>query len=97
MGTIAQKRWPDLPEYVAVPSWELAGVNYCKYYFYDEYAVTKSYPFASTKEGAGKQDGNYSIRAVSDDDNVIHGRALNRFYSDYRVVPGEKLWVKVDS
>jgi hypothetical protein len=53
------------------------------------------YPFASTKEGAGKQDGNYTIQAVSRDDNLLHGQDLNRFYSDYRIVPGEEFWVKI--
>ncbi|MEU8055186.1 DNRLRE domain-containing protein [Microbispora bryophytorum] len=111
-GTTNVKRWPNVPDDFVVPPRDLAGVNYCKYYFYDQYAVTRSwyygvpkagwlncdeYPFASTKEGAGLQDGNYSIRAVSKDDNKLHGDALNRFYSDYRVVPGEQFWVKVVS
>ncbi|WP_169789118.1 DNRLRE domain-containing protein [Nonomuraea candida] len=111
-GATNQKRWPDVDDDVEVPARELRGVNYCKYYFFDTYAVTTrwlhgvpqagwihcdEYPFASTKEGAGKQDGNYSIQAVAKDDNLLHGDALNRFYSDYRVVPGEEFWVKVVS
>ncbi|MGW4959885.1 DNRLRE domain-containing protein [Nonomuraea sp. NPDC004186] len=111
-GATNQQRWPDVDDDVEVPERELRGVNYCKYHFFDTYAVTTrwlhgvpqagwihcdEYPFASTKEGAGKQDGNYSIQAVAKDDNLLHGDALNRFYSDYRVVPGEEFWVKVVS
>ncbi|MGI5491022.1 NucA/NucB deoxyribonuclease domain-containing protein [Microtetraspora malaysiensis] len=55
------------------------------------------YPFASTKQGAGMQDANYSIQAVPKDENLLHGDALNRFYSDYHVVPGEEFWVKIVS
>ncbi|MFD1539832.1 DNRLRE domain-containing protein [Nonomuraea guangzhouensis] len=111
-GTSAERRWPDVPEGTTVSARELAGVNYCKYYFYDKYAVTTrwlhgvpqagwincdEYPFASTKEGAGMKDGNYSIQAVDRQDNLDHGDAVNKFYADYRVVPGEKFWVKIVS
>ncbi|MEV4749567.1 NucA/NucB deoxyribonuclease domain-containing protein [Streptosporangium sp. NPDC049248] len=88
----------------------LKGVNYCKYYFSDDYAVATrfihgiaqapwincdEYPFASSKEGAGAKDGNFSVQAVPRDDNIIHGAALDKFYADYRVVPGNQFWVKV--
>ncbi|MEV4894116.1 NucA/NucB deoxyribonuclease domain-containing protein, partial [Nonomuraea sp. NPDC055795] len=91
---------------------QLIGVNHCKYYFWDEYkTATKwdygvpragwlqcdEYPFASTKEGAGTKDGNYSLQAVPTNHNRDHGEALDSFYADYRVVTGDQFWVKIVS
>ncbi|MGW0595408.1 NucA/NucB deoxyribonuclease domain-containing protein [Streptosporangium sp. NPDC002607] len=87
-------------------------MNHCKYYFWDEYKTAKKwaygvpqagwlqcdeYPFASTLEGAGKKDGNYSIQAIPKQHNLDHGAALDSFYADYRVVPGNQFWVKIVS
>ncbi|MET9340077.1 hypothetical protein [Nonomuraea sp. NPDC003804] len=92
--------------------WDLFSVNYCKYYFEETYqppdkvvggvpnkkdVACDEYPFASTKQGAGMQDGNYSIKAVSYAHNDAHGEALAMFYADYRVVPDSQFWVKIVS
>ncbi|TQS07023.1 NucA/NucB deoxyribonuclease domain-containing protein, partial [Microbispora hainanensis] len=109
VGTTAERRWPDLDKEDVKP-WHLTYVNYCKYYFGEKYAnpdkvaygvpqkksvACDEYPFASTEQGAGKRDGNYSIQAVSNDHNDAHGAALDKFYADYRVVPGSQFWVKI--
>ncbi|PZG17239.1 NucA/NucB deoxyribonuclease domain-containing protein [Nonomuraea aridisoli] len=87
-GTSTPRRWPDVDN---PKPWDLFAVNYCKYYFEEMYqppdkivngvpnkkdVACDEYPFASTKQGAGMQDGNYSIQAVSYAQNEAHGNAL---------------------
>ncbi|HEX4817901.1 MAG TPA: NucA/NucB deoxyribonuclease domain-containing protein, partial [Nonomuraea sp.] len=75
------------------------GVRYpdglCQVYFqypgYSSYKQTgrqcDEYPFASTRQGASKANGHYSIRAVDGIQNRNHGFIwLNQFYSRNRVV-----------
>ncbi|MEU6728460.1 DNRLRE domain-containing protein [Nonomuraea wenchangensis] len=111
-GTRDQRRWPDVDDNVELKPWEIAQVNYCKYYFPDKYKDPEKeffgvpiksgvqcdeYPFASSKQGAGMKDGNFSIQAVDADHNQAHGDALTYFYADFRVVTGNQFWVKIVS
>ncbi|WP_327258108.1 NucA/NucB deoxyribonuclease domain-containing protein [Streptomyces sp. NBC_01244] len=47
------------------------------------------YPFASTMEGAGLGDGNFSVRYVTSSDNNTAGQWLATWYKDERVINRE--------
>ncbi|MBE1591912.1 DNRLRE domain-containing protein [Nonomuraea angiospora] len=87
--------------------------NYCRYYYEDLYAdpayiarvdprwnelQCDEYPFASSQQGAASAAFDYSLRAVGREHNRLHGVALNKFYSKYRVVDvGDPYWVLIVS
>lgn len=47
------------------------------------------FPFASTKEGAGKGDGNFSVKYVPQSDNSKAGGALSKWYGQDRILDGD--------
>ncbi|MBB5968014.1 NucA/NucB deoxyribonuclease domain-containing protein [Planomonospora venezuelensis] len=92
--------------------------NYCKYYNKDLYLKygnkqlvdngalqCDEYPFASTEQGAAIDKINYSVRAVFTSHNREHGKALQAFYGEYRLITydpdktptkvGDPFWVKI--
>lgn len=48
------------------------------------------FPFASTKEGAGRGDGNFSVRYVPQPDNSKAGAALSKWYGQDRILDGDR-------
>ncbi|WP_408638115.1 NucA/NucB deoxyribonuclease domain-containing protein [Nonomuraea corallina] len=60
-------------------------------------AQCDEYPFASAKQGAKEAAGNYSVRALSQKHNSRHGGTLGRFYTKYRIIPGDPFWVWIVS
>ncbi|MEU8109510.1 DNRLRE domain-containing protein [Nonomuraea muscovyensis] len=87
--------------------------NYCRYYYEDLYGdpayiarvdprwnelQCDEYPFASSQQGAANAAFDYSLRAIGREHNRLHGVALNKFYSKYRVVDvGDPYWVLIVS
>ncbi|MFJ3879134.1 NucA/NucB deoxyribonuclease domain-containing protein [Streptomyces sp. NPDC090077] len=53
------------------------------------------FPFASTKEGAGKGDGNFSLRYVPQPDNSKAGAALSKWYGQDRILDGDAYGVRI--
>ncbi|MFB9593715.1 NucA/NucB deoxyribonuclease domain-containing protein [Streptomyces racemochromogenes] len=53
------------------------------------------FPFASTKEGAGKGDGNFSVRYVPQPDNSKAGAALSKWYGEDRILDGDAYGVRI--
>ncbi|MFZ3548805.1 NucA/NucB deoxyribonuclease domain-containing protein [Streptomyces sp. 4.24] len=53
------------------------------------------FPFASTKEGAGRGDGNFSVRYVPQPDNSKAGSALSKWYGQDRILDGDKYGVVI--
>ncbi|MFD3557944.1 NucA/NucB deoxyribonuclease domain-containing protein [Streptomyces goshikiensis] len=53
------------------------------------------FPFASTKEGAGKGDGNFSVRYVPQPDNSKAGAALSKWYGQDRILDGDSYGVRI--
>lgn len=53
------------------------------------------FPFASTAEGSGKGDGNYSLRYLAEDHNEAAGRALGIWYSSDRILAGDGFYVEI--
>jgi hypothetical protein len=51
------------------------------------------FPFASTYEGAGKGDGNFSVRYIPGDANNAHGRWLNAWYSYDRILHKDQFYI----
>ncbi|WP_406346730.1 NucA/NucB deoxyribonuclease domain-containing protein [Streptomyces sp. NBC_00648] len=47
------------------------------------------FPFASTKEGAGKGDGSFSVRYVRQTDNSTAGARLSIWYGKDRILDGD--------
>lgn len=47
------------------------------------------FPFASTREGAGKGDGNFSVRYVPGVENEQAGRELGTWYGTDRILHGD--------
>ncbi|WP_405849118.1 NucA/NucB deoxyribonuclease domain-containing protein [Streptomyces sp. NBC_01518] len=54
------------------------------------------YPFASTWEGAGKNDGNFSVRYVDGTQNGNAGTDLNNWYIADRILHKDKFYVYVN-
>ncbi|MGQ4390424.1 NucA/NucB deoxyribonuclease domain-containing protein [Streptomyces sp. SAS_270] len=54
------------------------------------------FPFASTKEGAGKGDGNFSVRYVPQADNSAAGSRLSQWYGQDRILDGDAYGMSVD-
>ncbi|MFF1767591.1 NucA/NucB deoxyribonuclease domain-containing protein [Streptomyces sp. NPDC058249] len=54
------------------------------------------FPFASTKEGAGLGDGNFSVRYVPGTENEQAGRELGTWYGSGRILHGNayRIYVK---
>jgi hypothetical protein len=55
------------------------------------------FPFASTKEGAGKGDGNFSVRYVPGTENEQAGRELGNWYGTDRILHGDEYMIYVHS
>ncbi|MGW6689190.1 ricin-type beta-trefoil lectin domain protein [Streptomyces sp. NPDC054961] len=55
------------------------------------------FPFASTKEGAGLGDRNFSVRYLPQPDNSKAGGALSKWYGEDRILDGDEYWVQVDN
>jgi hypothetical protein len=86
-------------------------INYCKYYMPEKYRASNradklpkgmgnscdEYPFASTLQGAGYAQGNFSLKAVNAWQNSRHGTELEKFYTQFRVGRGTKFWVLIES
>ncbi|WP_433379308.1 NucA/NucB deoxyribonuclease domain-containing protein [Streptosporangium sp. CA-115845] len=53
------------------------------------------YPFASTYEGAGRNDWNFSVRYVTKAQNTAHGNYLKAFQARYRFADGDQFYVKI--
>ncbi|MGW2081187.1 NucA/NucB deoxyribonuclease domain-containing protein [Streptomyces sp. NPDC001939] len=53
------------------------------------------YPFASTWEGAGKLDGNYSVRYVDDWQNGYAGNDLQSWYTGDRILHKDLFYVNI--
>ncbi|NUK24040.1 NucA/NucB deoxyribonuclease domain-containing protein [Streptomyces lunaelactis] len=53
------------------------------------------FPFASTKEGAGKGDGNFSVRYVPQPDNSTAGARLSAWYGQDRILDGDAYAISV--
>ncbi|WP_254708364.1 NucA/NucB deoxyribonuclease domain-containing protein [Streptomyces lunaelactis] len=53
------------------------------------------FPFASTKEGAGKGDGNFSVRYVPQPDNSTAGAGLSAWYGQDRILDGDPYGIYV--
>jgi hypothetical protein len=53
------------------------------------------YPFASSYEGAGRNDWNFSIRYVPTLQNKAHGNYLKAFQARYRLVDGDQFYVRI--
>ncbi|MFF4417364.1 DNRLRE domain-containing protein [Streptosporangium sp. NPDC001559] len=53
------------------------------------------YPYASTYEGAGKGDWNFSLRYIPTTQNRNHGNYLKAFYARYRIIDKDQFWVKI--
>jgi len=53
------------------------------------------YPFATTKEGAYKAQGNFSARALDKTDNQKAGSQLSAWYNDARILDGDAFYVQV--
>ena len=54
------------------------------------------FPFASTKEGAGLGDGNFSVRYVPQPDNSTAGARLSAWYGQERILDGEPYGIFVN-
>ncbi|MFF1696501.1 NucA/NucB deoxyribonuclease domain-containing protein [Streptomyces sp. NPDC058257] len=54
------------------------------------------FPFASTKEGAGKGDGNFSVKYVPQSDNSKAGGALSKRYGQDRILDGDAYGICVN-
>ncbi|MEW2084963.1 NucA/NucB deoxyribonuclease domain-containing protein [Streptomyces sp. NPDC005283] len=54
------------------------------------------FPFASTKEGAGKGDGNFSVRYVPQPDNSTAGARLSAWYGQDRILDGDAYGIYVN-
>ncbi|MFF2189916.1 NucA/NucB deoxyribonuclease domain-containing protein [Streptomyces sp. NPDC058155] len=54
------------------------------------------FPFASTKEGAGRGDGNFSVRYVPQTDNSTAGARLSAWYGKDRILNGDAYGIFVD-
>ncbi|MGP4085571.1 NucA/NucB deoxyribonuclease domain-containing protein [Streptomyces sp. KR55] len=54
------------------------------------------FPFASTKEGAGVGDGNFSVRMVPGSENGSAGSKLSHWYSGDRILDGDAYGIWVD-
>ncbi|WP_369244412.1 NucA/NucB deoxyribonuclease domain-containing protein [Streptomyces sp. R41] len=54
------------------------------------------FPLASTKEGAGKGDGNFSVRYVPQSDNSKAGARLSKWYGQDRILDGDAYGMAVD-
>ncbi|EPH41034.1 NucA/NucB deoxyribonuclease domain-containing protein [Streptomyces aurantiacus] len=54
------------------------------------------FPFASTKEGAGKGDGNFSVRMVPESENRSAGAKLVNWYGKDRILDGDAYGIYVD-
>lgn len=55
------------------------------------------YPFKSTKEGAAKGDGKFSVRYITSSDNQRAGTKIGQFFSADRILNGEKFKVIITS
>ncbi|MFF0250001.1 DNRLRE domain-containing protein [Streptosporangium sandarakinum] len=53
------------------------------------------YPFASTYEGAGRGDWNFSVKYVTKAHNKDHGNYLKAFYARYRIADKDQFYVKI--
>ncbi|MEV6682165.1 NucA/NucB deoxyribonuclease domain-containing protein [Streptomyces erythrochromogenes] len=53
------------------------------------------YPFASTWEGAGLGDGNYSLRYVAPGHNLEAGTMLGQWYLDERIIHREAFYTEI--
>ncbi|WP_068923767.1 DNRLRE domain-containing protein [Planobispora rosea] len=85
------------------------SINYCKYYMPEKYPAPyrpdklpmgklntcDEYPFASTLQGAGYAQGNFSVRALNGKQNNLQGTELKKFYADFRVGEGNPFWVLI--
>ncbi|MFI7455733.1 NucA/NucB deoxyribonuclease domain-containing protein [Nonomuraea sp. NPDC049714] len=106
VGTTEEMSWP-IP---ANNDWHKFLIKYCKYCQSDKYPDAwrsdklpiggsnscDEYPFASSKEGAGTAQGNYSLRALNKSHNSTHGRKIGLRYTEYRVGTGNSFWVLID-
>ncbi|MET9971558.1 NucA/NucB deoxyribonuclease domain-containing protein [Streptomyces sp. NPDC006356] len=53
------------------------------------------FPFASTKEGVGKGDGNFSVRYVPGTENEQAGRELGNWYGTDRILHGDAYMIYI--
>ncbi|MEU4674700.1 NucA/NucB deoxyribonuclease domain-containing protein [Amycolatopsis sp. NPDC023774] len=53
------------------------------------------YPFASTQEGAGPGNGNYSARLIDAGDNQAAGRWLDSNYTLNRIIDGDPYYIAI--
>ncbi|WP_326822020.1 DNRLRE domain-containing protein [Streptosporangium sp. NBC_01756] len=103
-GTDEENHW--LLENVYKPYY----INTCKYYERKKYPKSENplvlpynrdmscdeYPFANSMEGAKRAKGNYSLRVVNTKQNSLHGSAVSKFFTDFRVGEGNKFWVLIE-
>ncbi|WP_425464755.1 NucA/NucB deoxyribonuclease domain-containing protein [Nonomuraea terrae] len=78
---------------------ESAKNKVCKADFPNAAAEEKrcdEYPFASTLQGGGLGNGNFSIRALEKSHNSSEGWHKSVFYARYRVAGGNHFWVSVE-
>lgn len=54
------------------------------------------YPFASTVQGAGYGDGNFSVWYVPGDENNKAGQRLQRWYAENRIVHGDEYGMNIE-